>query len=130
MTLHTSRIDKATLIFYCDDDEMNATPYTTERWQVRPDIPGDPNPNKGRTLGVDQEWFDQYNFIARNTGTRGCKDQSSGGLTMTMETYYEGIEPFQYGRRLYPVGLQPLRTTITVSHVNQTESRPSNSSQI
>ncbi len=96
---------------------MNATPYTTERWQVRPDIPGSPNPNSGRTLGVDQEWFDQYNFITRVTKTKGCKD----AYTM-LEAYHTKIEPFQYGGRSYPVGLQPLRSTITVSHTSQAES--------
>lgn len=102
---------------------MNATPYTTERWQVRPDIPGDPNPNKGRTLGVNQEWFDQYNFITRSTTTKGCKDAPGpDGIYTLLETYDKKIEPFQYGRRLYPVGLQPLRSTTTVSHTNQAES--------
>ena len=69
---------------------MNATPYTTARWQLRPDIPGDPNPNSGtgRTLGVNQEWFDQYNFIKRNPTTKGCKDAPGpDGLYTQLETY-------------------------------------------
>ncbi|KAF6223073.1 hypothetical protein HO173_013343 [Letharia columbiana] len=73
LTPHADPDTKANLIFYCDDDAMNPTPYSNERWQLRPDIRGDPNPNSGRTLGINQEWFDQVNFITRSPITLGCK---------------------------------------------------------
>ena len=107
---------------------MNPTPYSNERWQLRPDIRGDPNPNSGRTLGRDQEWFDQYNFITRDPSTKGCKDEENHrGEPTELETYYEPIPPFLYGNRLPPVGtLQPTRSTISVSHLTQANSGTSN----
>lgn len=96
---------------------MNATPYSTERWQVRPDIPDDLDPNSGKDIGVDQEWFDQYNFIARNPTTKGCKDEGDADTDPTdLETYNQALLPLPYGRRLPPLGLQPVRSTVTVSH--------------
>ena len=95
---------------------------------MRPDIPGDPNPNSRRTLGQDQEYFDQYNFITRNPDTAGCKEvRDENGFETHMETYHRSIDPFPYGRRLPPVGLQPIRSTVTVSHIYQEQCRSSNS---
>ena len=110
------QVTKANLIFYCDNDEKNAVRYSAARWQVRPD---DPNidPNSRRDDGVDQEWFDQDNFITRDPTTNGCQDLETDARGPTyMETFRQDIEPFVYGRRLVPLGLQEERSTISVSH--------------
>ncbi|KAM0805178.1 hypothetical protein BDR22DRAFT_885245 [Usnea florida] len=103
------------LIYYCDDDAINPVPYTRERWQVCPNVAGDPVPNSMRTDGVDKEWFDQFNFVTRDPTTSGCQDGADIADRPTwMETFRQEIIPFVYGNQRLPVGLRRQRSTITI----------------
>ena len=111
----------ANIRFYCDDDPMDATPNSAARWQLVPDRENDPSPNSQKTAGVDQEWFDQYNWIRRSTDSLGCKNNGgANGLITQMETYSDQILPedlvgFEYNSRRPPADLAANRSTISVS---------------
>ena len=100
---------------------MDPRPYSRARWQLIPDIPGDPEPNSRRTLGKNQEWFDQYNYVRRDPSTRGCQDAGT-----QMETFRQPMTAFIYGRRLFPPALAPRRSTVTVSRCQRNWIRHSN----
>ncbi|KAL9125564.1 MAG: hypothetical protein Q9217_005245 [Psora testacea] len=95
---------------------MDPKPNSAARWQLVPDRVDDPKPNSKKTLRVDQEWFDQYNWIRRSKISLGCNDPKY------METYSSYIKEsdtknFNYYNKLPPTNLQKFRSSITICDI-------------
>ena len=97
---------------YCDYDPMVSTSDPNARWKLVPDRVGDPTPNRQKTLGVDQEWYDQINYMRRNTRTLGCQSIRPGQTTI-METFNSPI--IDLNGYNAPTGLPYYRSVISVS---------------
>ena len=77
----TSTSNQATsnIRVYCDLDPMVSADNPNARWKLVADREGDPKyPNSQRTLGVNQEWYDQINFVRRSTLSFGCQGGING----------------------------------------------------
>ena len=97
---------------YCDYDPMVSTSDPNARWKVVPDRVGDPKPNSQRTPGVDQERFDQINFIRRSRISLGCQTIRPGRTTL-METFSDPIKDLDGYNA--PDGIPYYRSVISVS---------------
>ena len=104
--------DTANLRIYCDDDPFDRTANSAARWQLVPNRPNDPQPNSGRTVGVDAEVFDQVNWMRRAPSTQGCQDAETKAETFAeVET---DVGALNYNNNPAPANLAQQRTTITV----------------
>ena len=104
--------DTANVRFYCDNDPFNRAPNSAARWQLVPDRANNPQPNSGRTVGVDAEVFDQLNWIRRAADTQGCLDVDTQAETYTEAETDAGA--LNYNNQPAPVNLAQQRTTVTV----------------
>lgn len=90
--------DSSEIRLYCDNDDAGPG----KRWQLVPDVAGDPNPNSKRPAGK-QRWWDHVNYIFRSPTTNGCKDKGTYGETYSMQASAKAAS-----------GQNPNRETITV----------------
>ena len=108
------------LRMYCDDDPMTGS---NPRWVLVPDIPGAEfydELNSQRVLGQDQEFFDRYNFVRRNTISLGCQDNNNDDDVTQMEMNNAPISNAELASGYYancavPPNLQPIRSVLSVS---------------
>lgn len=111
----TYDLDTSDIRIVCDGDTYGGP---NDRWQPVPDykLPTNiqsgtaPKPNSKRTPGVDQEFFDQVNFMRRSTTSLGC--QGPGGVRASTDIY--SMAPFDFNGRAAPEGLPARRTVISV----------------
>ena len=119
----TSDQASSNLRLYCDDDPMTGS---NPRWVLVPDIPGAEDYdelNSQRVLGQDQEFFDRYNFVRRNTISLGCQDNNNDDNDDD-ETQMEmnnapisnpDLASGYYANYAIPSNLQPIRSVLSVS---------------
>lgn len=103
--------------FYCDNDAHDSP---TARWQLVPDRADDPTPNSQKTLNVDQEWFDQYNYMRVSTTVPfRCLYQDPRNPDMKNIAYVARTaindEGFTYNGIPLPDRIQKYRSVVTVS---------------
>lgn len=117
----TSDQASSNLRMYCDNDPMTGS---NPRWVLVPDIPGAEDYdelNSQRVLGEDQEFFDRYNFVRRNTISLGCQDNNDDDDDVTqMEMNNAPISDEElasgyYANYAIPRNLQPIRSVLSVS---------------
>lgn len=116
----TSDQASSNLRIYCDDDPMTGS---NPRWVLVPDIPGaedDDELNSQRVLGDDQEFFDRYNFVRRNTRSLGCQDDNDDDDVTQMEMNNAPISNADLASGYYanypiPPSLQRTRSVLSVS---------------
>ncbi len=112
----TSTSNQATsnIRIYCDIDPMVSASNPNARWKLVPDREGDPKgPNSQRTLGVNQEWSDQINFVRRSTKSLGCQRSPVLNRQLWMETFNDAIfDPSGYNA---PADIRYYRTVISIS---------------
>ena len=105
------------LRFYCDNDAHDSP---TARYQLVPDRADDPTPNSRKTLNVDQEWFDQYNYMRVNTRNPfPCqyRDPEHPDWELVAHVTRTAIKDaaFTYNGNPLPADMQQDRSVITVS---------------
>ena len=116
----TSDQASSNLRVYCDDDPMTGS---NPRWVLVPDIPGAEDYdelNSQRVLGEDQEFFDRYNFVRRNTISLGCQDNNDVDPVTQMEMNNAPISDAdlasgQYANYAVPSNLNRTRSVLSVS---------------
>ena len=111
----------------CDDDDYSVQPNTAERWQLVPNIDGDETPNSQAEFRVDQEFFDQYNWMIRAPVTTGCKRLDDDGNKIILASTYvytlgtilgrQAAGEFEYHNKRIPVHINPDRKTTTVCRI-------------
>ena len=107
--------DTSDIRIVCDNDAYGGP---DDRWQMVPDnkLPADiqrgtaPKPNSERTPGVDMEFFDQENFVRRNTADLGCQKPS---MPLAVTNVYS-MASFDFKGRTAPKDLPARRTVISV----------------
>lgn len=83
------------------------------RWKLVPNRAGDPmGPNSQRTPGVNQEWYDQFNYVRRSLVSLGCQTVRPG-RTNIMETFGDPIRNLDGYNA--PAGIPYYRSVISVS---------------
>lgn len=106
--------DPSDIRIVCDNDTYGGP---DDRWQLVPDIKlptniqsgTSPKRNSQRTPGVDQEFFDQFNFVRRATTRLGCQ-----GAGVAASTYMYSMAAFDFNGRAAPEDLPSRRTVISV----------------
>lgn len=109
----TSNQVTSNIRIYCEYDPMVSASDPNARWKLVPDRAGDPKgPNSQRTLGVNQEWFDQINYVRRSLISLGCQTVRPGRYNL-METFGNPIKNLDGYNA--PAGVPYYRSVISVS---------------
>ncbi|KAK4690717.1 hypothetical protein P7C71_g6139, partial [Lecanoromycetidae sp. Uapishka_2] len=102
--------------FYCDND---AHDWPTARYQLVPDREDDPIPNSQKEPNVDQEWFDQYNYMRVSTvNPFKCQYINPLNPTWRLVAYVTATpitnKNFIYNGNPLPADLQQGRSVLTM----------------